>query len=106
MLATAQLRKQRYQHQLVSSINQQIANSLNSSKLHRKWVKQMCDLTESLGTGGLSSVSYAGGRAYDRRPHIYLYDNPLQSDIQLLSYYINKFKQEKAYSGDSSKGKN
>ncbi|ERL92729.1 hypothetical protein D910_10039 [Dendroctonus ponderosae] len=51
----------------------------------------------------IASVSYAGARAYDRRPHIYLYDNPMQSDIQLLSYYINKFKQEKAYSGDSSK---
>ncbi|XP_050294895.1 uncharacterized protein CG45076-like isoform X3 [Anthonomus grandis grandis] len=46
---------------------------------------------------------YIGGRAYDRRPHIYLYENPLQSDIQLLSYYINKFKQEKTYSSDSTK---
>ncbi|KAL1512732.1 hypothetical protein ABEB36_002272 [Hypothenemus hampei] len=55
-----------------------------------------------IGTGRLASVSYAGARAYDRRPHIYLYENPLQSDIQLLSYYINKFKQEKAYSGTDS----
>ncbi|XP_030755154.1 uncharacterized protein CG45076-like isoform X2 [Sitophilus oryzae] len=55
-----------------------------------------------IGTGHLASVSYAGGRAYDRRPYIYLYENPLQNDIQLLSYYINKFKQEKAYSPDSS----
>ncbi|XP_066154786.1 uncharacterized protein CG45076-like isoform X2 [Euwallacea fornicatus] len=58
-----------------------------------------------IGAGHLASVSYAGGRAYDRRPYIYMYENPLQSDIQLLSYYINKFKQEKAYNGDSPKAR-
>ncbi|XP_018568468.1 uncharacterized protein LOC108908810 isoform X2 [Anoplophora glabripennis] len=45
---------------------------------------------------------YIGDRAYSRRPHIYLYDDPLKSDIQLLSYYINKFKQDKAIAASES----
>ncbi|XP_060517588.1 uncharacterized protein CG45076-like isoform X2 [Cylas formicarius] len=57
-----------------------------------------------IGAGHLAAVSYAGERAYNRRPYVYLYENPLHSDIQLLSYYINKFKQEKAINPpDSSK---
>ncbi|KAJ8979312.1 hypothetical protein NQ317_004071 [Molorchus minor] len=55
--------------------------------------------TNMISQGRLASVSYAGDRAYSRRPHIYLYEDPLKSDIQLLSYYINKFRQEKAISG-------
>ncbi|XP_050294896.1 uncharacterized protein CG45076-like isoform X4 [Anthonomus grandis grandis] len=79
---------------LVSSpYNSKVSYTTYSTEPIRKYI----------GLGRLSCVSYAGGRAYDRRPHIYLYENPLQSDIQLLSYYINKFKQEKTYSSDSTK---
>ncbi|XP_048523127.1 uncharacterized protein LOC125504758 [Dendroctonus ponderosae] len=82
------------QRTIVSSpVNSRVSYTTYYSEPVRKYI----------GSGRLASVSYAGARAYDRRPHIYLYDNPMQSDIQLLSYYINKFKQEKAYSGDSSK---
>ncbi|KAJ8963167.1 hypothetical protein NQ318_018632, partial [Aromia moschata] len=55
-----------------------------------------------IGQGRLACVSYAGDRAYSRRPHIYLYEDPLKNDIQLLSYYINKFKQEKALTGSGT----
>ncbi|XP_074032561.1 uncharacterized protein isoform X4 [Leptinotarsa decemlineata] len=55
-----------------------------------------------IGQGHLSCISYAGERAYNRRPHIYLYEDPLRNDIQLLSYYINKFKQDKAITGSSA----
>nr|CAI5864263.1 unnamed protein product [Callosobruchus analis] len=36
---------------------------------------------------------------YSRRSHLFLYEDPMRNDIQLLSFYINKFKQEKAMSG-------
>ncbi|XP_049816976.1 golgin subfamily A member 6-like protein 22 isoform X2 [Aethina tumida] len=48
-----------------------------------------------IGQGHLSCVSYAGNRAYPRRRNVWLYEDPLRSDIQLLSYYIEKFRQEK-----------
>nr|CAH7724283.1 unnamed protein product [Callosobruchus chinensis] len=35
----------------------------------------------------------------NRRSHLFLYEDPMRNDIQLLSFYINKFKQEKAMSG-------
>lgn len=57
------------------------------------------------GAGHLASYTYAGERAYSRRPHIYLYDDPLKSDIQLLSYYINKFKQDKAMEAPPTESK-
>ncbi|XP_056638418.1 uncharacterized protein CG45076-like isoform X7 [Diorhabda sublineata] len=58
-----------------------------------------------IGAGHLASVSYAGDRVYSRRPHLYLYEDPLKSDIQLLSYYINRFKQEKAITGSGESTK-
>uniref|UniRef100_A0A6P7FFT9 Ensconsin-like n=1 Tax=Diabrotica virgifera virgifera TaxID=50390 RepID=A0A6P7FFT9_DIAVI len=58
-----------------------------------------------IGAGHLAAVSYAGDRVYSRRPHIYLYEDPLKNDIQLLSYYINKFKQEKAITASSEPAK-
>ncbi|KAF7283200.1 hypothetical protein GWI33_001167 [Rhynchophorus ferrugineus] len=76
---------------VTSPFNEKVSYTTYYSEPIRKYI----------GTGRLAAVSYAGGRAYDRRPYVYLYDNPLQSDIQLLSYYINKFKQEKTF--DSSK---
>jgi hypothetical protein len=84
-----------YIHKMLttSPVNQKVSYTTYYSEPVRKYI----------GTGRLASVSYAGARSYDRRPHIYLYENPLQSDIQLLSYYINKFKQEKTYSSESSK---
>lgn len=48
------------------------------------------------GQGHLSCVTYGGEKAYGRRRHLYFYEDPVKNDIQLLSYYINKFKQEKA----------
>lgn len=39
---------------------------------------------------------YGGEKGYGRRRQLYYYDDPVKNDIQLLSYYINKFKQEKA----------
>ncbi|VEN39621.1 unnamed protein product [Callosobruchus maculatus] len=52
-----------------------------------------------IGPGHLSCTTYAGGMPYSRRSHLFLYEDPMRNDIQLLSFYINKFKQEKAMSG-------
>ncbi|XP_063922177.1 uncharacterized protein CG45076-like isoform X1 [Zophobas morio] len=49
-----------------------------------------------IGQGHLSCVSYAGGKPYDRRRPLTMYEDALKNDIQLLSYYITKFRQEKA----------
>lgn len=57
------------------------------------------------GSGHLACVSYAGDRGYSRRPHLYLYEDPMKNDIQLLSYYINKFKHEKAVTSGSETAK-
>ncbi|KAL3288849.1 hypothetical protein HHI36_003296 [Cryptolaemus montrouzieri] len=49
-----------------------------------------------IGQGRLSCVSYVGDRgAYGRRRNVYVYEDPVKNDIQLLSFYINKFKEEK-----------
>ncbi|CAH1108620.1 unnamed protein product [Psylliodes chrysocephalus] len=58
-----------------------------------------------IGSGHLACVSYAGDRGYSRRPHLYLYEDPMKNDIQLLSYYINKFKHEKAVTSGSETAK-
>lgn len=50
----------------------------------------------SLGPGHLAAVTYSGGKAYGRRPNIYVHQDPVKDDIQLLSYYINKFRSDKA----------
>ncbi|CAH0550501.1 unnamed protein product [Brassicogethes aeneus] len=49
-----------------------------------------------IGQGHLSCVSYAGDRAYNRRRNVWMYEDPMRNDIQLLSYYIQKFRSEKA----------
>ncbi|KAK5647547.1 hypothetical protein RI129_002439 [Pyrocoelia pectoralis] len=51
-----------------------------------------------LGPSHLAAITYSGGKGYGRRPnHITLILNdPVKNDIQLLSYYINKFRNEKA----------
>lgn len=48
-----------------------------------------------LGQGHLSCVKYGGDRGYNRRHNLAYYEDPVKNDIQLLSYYINKFRQEK-----------
>ncbi|XP_068894271.1 uncharacterized protein CG45076-like isoform X1 [Tenebrio molitor] len=48
-----------------------------------------------IGQGHLSCVSYAGDKGYNRRRPLAIYEDALKNDIQLLSYYITKFRQEK-----------
>ncbi|XP_018568469.1 uncharacterized protein LOC108908810 isoform X3 [Anoplophora glabripennis] len=90
----ARLSNDNYIHKLLitSSTNPKVSYTTYYTEPIRKYI----------GQGRLASVSYAGDRAYSRRPHIYLYDDPLKSDIQLLSYYINKFKQDKAIAASES----
>lgn len=57
---------------------------------------KLIDSSLTAGQGHLACVTYGGEKSYGRRRHLYFYDDPVKSDIQLLSYYINKFKQEKA----------
>ncbi|KAK9688167.1 hypothetical protein QE152_g35739 [Popillia japonica] len=45
--------------------------------------------------GQLSCVSFAGDKCYPRRRNVYVYEDPVRNDIQLLSYYIAKFRQER-----------
>ncbi|XP_022913076.1 uncharacterized protein CG45076-like isoform X4 [Onthophagus taurus] len=47
------------------------------------------------GQGYLSCVSFAGDKVHPRRRNVYVYEDPVRNDIQLLSYYISKFRQEK-----------
>jgi len=47
------------------------------------------------GQGQLSCVSYAGDYAHPRRRNVYVYEDPVRNDIQLMSYYNSKFKQDK-----------
>ncbi|CAH1974429.1 unnamed protein product [Acanthoscelides obtectus] len=54
-----------------------------------------------IGSGHLSCTAYSGGMPYSRRSHLFLYEDPMRNDIQLLSFYINKFKQEKAMRGEA-----
>uniref|UniRef100_A0A1Y1L893 Uncharacterized protein n=1 Tax=Photinus pyralis TaxID=7054 RepID=A0A1Y1L893_PHOPY len=56
-----------------------------------------------LGPGHLAAVTYSGGKGYGRRPpHVTLVLNdPVKNDIQLLSYYINKFRTEKALANET-----
>ncbi|KAK4885391.1 hypothetical protein RN001_001662 [Aquatica leii] len=51
-----------------------------------------------LGPSHLAAITYSGGKPYGRRPnHVTLIlGDPVKNDIQLLSYYINKFRNEKA----------
>ncbi|KAG5894658.1 hypothetical protein JTB14_017368 [Gonioctena quinquepunctata] len=90
----ARLSNDNYIHRLLitSSRNPKVEYTTYYSEPIRKYI----------GQSHLSCVSYAGDRAYNRRPHIYLYENPLRNDIQLLSYYINKFKDEKAIAASES----
>ncbi|XP_044744314.1 golgin subfamily A member 6-like protein 22 isoform X2 [Coccinella septempunctata] len=49
-----------------------------------------------IGQGHLSCVSYVGDRGvHGRRRNVYIYEDPVKNDIQLLSFYINKFREEK-----------
>ncbi|KAK9876180.1 hypothetical protein WA026_011298 [Henosepilachna vigintioctopunctata] len=49
-----------------------------------------------IGQGRLACISYIGDRgAYGRRRNVYVYEDPVKNDIQLLSFYINKFREEK-----------
>ncbi|XP_044263892.1 uncharacterized protein CG45076-like isoform X5 [Tribolium madens] len=48
-----------------------------------------------IGTGHLSCVSYAGDKSYSRRRPLTMFEDALRNDIQLLSYYITKFRDEK-----------
>lgn len=60
-----------------------------------KSVKMSASL--SAGPGHLSCVRYSGGSPYNRRPQLtYGFEDTLKNDIQLLSYYITKFRNEKA----------
>lgn len=45
--------------------------------------------------GQLACTSFAGDKAYPRRRNVYVYEDPVRNDIQLLSYYIAKFRQER-----------
>ncbi|XP_008200166.1 uncharacterized protein CG45076 isoform X4 [Tribolium castaneum] len=48
-----------------------------------------------IGAGHLSCVSYAGDKGYSRRRPLTMFEDALRNDIQLLSYYITKFRDEK-----------
>ncbi|GJQ66461.1 hypothetical protein Trydic_g4461 [Trypoxylus dichotomus] len=45
--------------------------------------------------GQLACISFAGDKSYPRRRNVYVYEDPVRNDIQLLSYYISKFRQER-----------
>ena len=48
-----------------------------------------------IGQGHLACITYGGEKGYGRRRTLYTYEDPVKNDIQLLSYYINKFRQDK-----------
>jgi len=48
------------------------------------------------GQGHLACVTFAGEKTHPRRRNVYVYQDPVRNDIQLLSYYINRFREEKA----------
>lgn len=52
----------------------------------------MCNVGQH---GQLSCISFAGDKSYPRRRNVYAYEDPVRNDIQLLSYYIAKFRQER-----------
>lgn len=64
-------------------------------------------MNDLLGPGHLAAIRYSGNKAYGRRSNIRTYDDPVKDDIQLLSYYINKFRSDKALTGkEASSGTN
>ncbi|XP_017775203.1 PREDICTED: uncharacterized abhydrolase domain-containing protein DDB_G0269086-like isoform X2 [Nicrophorus vespilloides] len=48
------------------------------------------------GLGRLACVTLVGDKPQPRRRNVYMYEDPVRNDIQLLSYYITKFRDEKA----------
>jgi hypothetical protein len=91
----------------VSRYDEYPARLSNDNYIHRMLISSPSSKSEStiyytdpvkkyFGLGRLACVSFAGERAQPRRRNVYAYDDPVKNDIQLLSYYIAHFRNQKA----------